>query len=402
MFCLKTAFLNIKRYKQKSMLVVLISMLVAFFAFIYINNIQSSQHELDTLPQSLPITARIENQNGTQLVGLEIGESMINAINDSGYVKDLYYSVQLAANFSNVPNEKDKAKEIYIRAVNDINAIPNNKDLNIQLNGSVNVDFLRGNDAKCIADDVWMQKKDLSVGDSIDINMYALEYDPGTNTFTLKALGKCSLLIVGSMSSGGYEDILCPSGWAKEKHTEAGVNFYMDSAVFTVRDSMNLNAFKAAMKKCYLMPVDRLAEAKVYGDALSVQDETFIKTAARLKSDIAVLYAFAPIVFIVIALVGYALSYLLMQARRAEVVLMRSLGTSRGKCVAIMFFEYASLGLLGALLGMGSSMILTGFSGAAPLFAILSFFASFVIGIIGAAFQISKRNAMSGFVKMEA
>jgi predicted lysophospholipase L1 biosynthesis ABC-type transport system permease subunit len=91
-----------------------------------------------------------------------------------------------------------------------------------------------------------------------------------------------------------------------------------------------------------------------------------------------------------------------MQSRRTEVVLMRSLGTSRAACVLVMLFEYASLGLLGALFGMLCAVIFAGFAGAAPLLAFLMFFASFVLGAAGAAFQISRRTAMSGLVKVEA
>lgn len=400
MFCLRTAFLNIRRHKQKSILVVLISLIIAFFAFIYVSGIQTNQQQLDALPKSIPVTARIENMDGSKVVGLEISDSLLDNVYNSGYVKDLYYSVQLAANFSDVPNESDKGKEIPVRAVNDINAIPNYKDSNIKLDDSTSIDFLRGKDALCIADDVWLQMKDLSVGDTININLYGLEYDPSSDTFSYMTIGPCSLLIAGSMtSSDSY--IICPAGWAREKCEAADVNFYPDSASFTVADPMNLDAFKAAMKKFYLMPVNPQAQAKVYGDALSVEDETFIKTATRLKSNLGVLYSFAAIVFLVIGIIGYAISYLLMQGRRAEVVIMRSLGTSRKECVLIMFYEYAALGLLGSLLGMLFPVIFTGFA-VWSFLAFLMFFAGFALGVICAALNISKLTAMSGFVKVEA
>lgn len=403
MFCLKTALLNIKRRKQKSMLVVLISLIIASFAFVYAGGIQTNEQELNSLPQAIPVTANITNLDGSQVAGLEIGESLLEKINNSGFVKNLYYSAQLEANFSSVPDEKDKPKKIFIRAVNDINAIPNYQNMNIELDGSLSLEYLRGNDARCIADDVWLQMNGLSVGDSIGINLYCLKFDPSDDTFTLVPLGTHSLLIAGSMSSSGEVsmNLLCPAGWAKEQHAAAGVNFSLDSAAFTVADPLHLNEFKAAMKELYLMPVDPRAMAKIFGSALIVYDETFIKTATRLQSHLATLYGFAAVVFAVIVLVGYALSYLFMQSRRIEVVLMRSLGTSRKECVLVMFFEYASLGFWGSLLGLLVSVIFTGFSGAGPLLAFLIFFASFVIGIAGSSYQLSKLTAMSGLVKAE-
>ncbi len=407
MFCLKTALLNIKRRKQKSILVVLISLIIASFAFVYMSGIQTNQQQLDNLPQVMPVTARVTNLDGSQIVGLEITDALLDNILSSGYAKDLYYTVQLAAEFQGAPDEKDKSKRGFsIRAVNDINAIPNYQDWNIRLDGQNSLDFLRGNDANCIADDVWLQRNDLSAGDSIEIFIYGLEYNPLRRTFSFLPVGTCSLLIAGSMSpagnSGMYMEILCPAGWARERFTEADVNFYPDSVVFTVADPLNLNAFKTAMKGFYLMSVDPTALGSDYGNSLSVHDEVFIKTATRLKSHLALLYGFAAVVFVIIASLGYALSYLFIQTRRTEVVLMRSLGASRKECVLVMFFEYAALGFIGSLLGMAGSVVFMGSAGAGPLLAFLMFFASFVLGIMAAAYQQSKWTAMSGLVKVEA
>ena len=406
MLYLKMALLNIMRRKQKSTLVVIISLIISFFLFVYVSAIQTNEQELSTLPEAIPVTAHVVNLNGTQVVGLEISSKILDAINNSGHIKDLYYSMQLAANFSNLPDEKEKYKEIRLQAVNDINAIPNYQDRDIQLGSSYSFDFLRGNDAMCIADDIWLQMNHLSFGDSIEIILYGLKYDPSNFTFTLVPLGTSSLQIVGSMSTAGseggaYMDLLCPVGWAKDKHKAAGVNVFCDSATFTVADPLNLDEFKAFMKEYYFSSVNPLNMANVYGSALSVHDETFIKTATRLKSHLETLYRFAAVVFFVIALVGYALSYLLMQSRRIEVVLMRSLGTSRKECVLIMFIEYAILGCLGSLFGLLVSVLCMGYSGAGPILAFLMFFVSFVLGIAGSAYQLSQWTAMSGLVKAE-
>ncbi len=404
MFCFNTALLNIKRHKQKSILVVLISLLVVFFVFIYAGGIVTNQSRYDNLPRELSVTARIENPNGSQVVGLIISEQTIGKIRNSGFAKDLYYSTRMAANFSSMPDEK--GAYIEIRGVNDIKAVPNYKDKNIKLKSTVDIGFLNGRDALCLAGDIFMQENDLAVGDTIAINLYGYLYDSSTETFIYVPLGSCSLLIVGSISSSSGEDlsamdILCPVEWARGKHQEAGASFYYDSARFTVSDSMNLNAFKAAMKKSYLLPVDPLSEHSVSGMALRVQDETFIKTVTRLKNSLTLLYAFAPVVFAVIALTGYAVSYLLMQSRRADIVIMRTLGTSRTACIAIMFLEFAALGLAGAVLGTCCSAIFTGFTDLRALPIALLFIASFMLGITGAAFKISRRTAMSGLVKVE-
>lgn len=400
MFCLKTAFVNIKRHKQKSVLVVLVCMLIVFFVFIYINSINTNEDQLRELPHSLPVDAQIQNLKGSQSVGLIIGGDMVENIERSGYVKGLYSSAQMVANFSSLDDE-DKVKEIFVKSINDINAVVNVKDRTVDLMDSVNLDFLSGSDAMCIADEDFLYDKDLSIGDTIDINLYGLSYDSKSNEFEHVPLGSCSLLIAGSISSGTGAHIICPNSWAKNMHIAANANFNLDSASFTVADPMDLNAFKAAMKACHLMSVNPLAEGKIYGGALSVRDEMFIKTITRLRDSLSMLYAFAPVIFAVITLIGYALSYLLMQTRRTDIMIMRSLGTSSAACMATMFLEYAALALIGALLGTVFSLIFTGFSSFSALLAALVFTVSFLLGISAASFQISTRNIMTGFVKAE-
>jgi ABC-type antimicrobial peptide transport system permease subunit len=196
-------------------------------------------------------------------------------------------------------------------------------------------------------------------------------------------------------------DILCPIGWAKDKHAEADVDFSLDSASFTVADPLNLDAFKAAMNHYNLHEVSSTAEFSVEGNSLSVEDETFIKTAGRVKNNLTVQYAFAPVIFLVIALIGYALAYLLMQGRRTDIAIMRSLGASRRVCVLIMFIEYAMLGLAGCLLGTACAAIWMK-PGWSTLLIALLFLASLILGVLAATFQISKGNTMMGLIKTES
>lgn len=386
------------------MLVAIVCMLIVFFIFIYVNSIKTNEEQLDSLPQSIPVEAQIQNVCGSQSAGLIIGSSMVENIEKSGYVKNLYCSAQMEANFSSLPDEKDHTKEIFVKSINDINAIPNIQEGAVKLKDGVDISFLHGSDAMCIADENFLYDKDLSIGDSIDINLYGLSYDPSKYVYELIPLGPSSLLIVGSISSGendSYSQLICPNGWAKNMHAAAGADFKLDSASFTVADPMDLNAFKAAMKKCHLESVNPLAQNNIYGSALYVKDEVFIKTASRLRDSVSMLYAFAPVIFAVIALIGYALSYLLMQNRRQDVAVMRSLGTSRFKCMVVMFIEYAALGAVGALLGAACFSVSIGFIGFAPLLIALLFFSTFLVGIIAAAFQISRYNTMSGLIKVE-
>jgi hypothetical protein len=407
MFCLRHAILNIGRHKQKSILVVLICALIVFFVYMYIDNIRENREQLTAISQAIPVTAQIRNLDGSQETGLAIKEELIDQIEDSGYVKDLFYTAQMAANFSSIPDEENQLKAIAVRAVNDAKAIPYYEKRKIQMTDTADADFLHGSDALCLANEPFLQAYGLSVGDTAELNLYAMNFDILYPTFSYVSLGQCSLRIVGIISSdlagdSTQMDLVCPVGWARERYREADMRFDLDSVSFTVADPLKLNECKAAMKEIGLLSVSPTSDFSLRGNALSVRDEVFIKSGGRIKSNLNVLNAFAPVIFIVIALTGYAVSYLLMQSRRADIAVMRSLGASRKMCMTVMFLEYAALGLTGFLLGIMCSVAWTGSAGIGPLLIALLFFVSFLLGIVGAAYQISRRNTMSGLVKVEA
>ncbi len=406
MFSLRTAILNISRRKSKSMLVILTGMVIVTFVFYYMNNIEINRKELLSLPQALPVSAQIENLSGTRIVGLEIQSEMVDQIAGSGYVKDLFYTARLAANFTSVPNETEKYKQISIMGANDAQALPGLKDGQTQFLDGYNLGFLHSQEAVCLADTNFLNQNNCSLGDTVDLVLYCLKANTDGTQFTFVPLGKASLRIVGEMDPAAMKDygginLLCPTSWVKAQDTQAGQDFTLDSAGFTVSDPLKLDAFKAAMKKLYLLPVNRMTQPSIKGCALSVKDETFIATAGRVKNTLSLLYFFAFVILFVIALIGYAVAYLLMQGRRADIAVMRSLGNSRKDCVQIMLLEYGTLGLAGCLLGVLCAAILIGLNASALWIAPL-FLLSLMLGVLAAVLQISKLNTMTGLVKMES
>lgn len=406
MFCFRMAFRNINRHKRKGLLIVLICVLVVFFVSGYIDSIDKSERQLANLPNAVTVPARICNTTGTQVAGLVIGEKTVAGIEDSGLVKDLVYTAPLAANPADMPDEANQYKEINICCVNNVKAIPAYNDRTITMRDGIDESVLQGEDPVCIADEIYMQNNGLSVGDTMTLAVYTLKYMSETSAFRFMPLGTQDIRIVGSMTSAATDreleiNLICPVKWSKMLHQKGNERFYLDAVSFNVADPLNLNVFKAAMDDLYLMSAIPTAKETPHGSALSVRDQTFISTANSVKNNIKTLYAFAPIVFIVIALVGYVISYLMMQSRRTDIVVMRSLGTSRAACVIIMLIEFAILGIVGSLLGIAISALLIGFAGInTPLVSML-FFLSFLFGIVVAAVQIGRRNLMTGLNKTE-
>ena len=403
MFCFRMAFLNIKRRRRKSALIVLICILIVFFVSGYIDSIDKSERQLADLPRAVPVSARISSTDGSKVAGLVISPTTVDKIEASGLVKDLLYTAPLAANLAQMPDEQ---KDITICCVNKAQAIPGYFDRTITMLSGYEQSVLQGQDAVCVADEDFLENHGLSVGDTVQLAVYALKYNSDNWAFSFEPLGVQDILIAGSMTFAATArdtdiNLVCPVGWSRELNNKADERFFLDSVFFNVADPLALNEFKAAMNKFYLISVVPTADYSLSGSVLSVRDETFITTASSLMNNISTLYTFAPIVFLLIALVGYVISYLMMQSRRSDIAVMRYTGTSRRACVAVMLIEFTVLGLLGSLFGLGISALILGFADISTALIAMLFFLSFIFGIIVAAVQISGVNLMTGFKKTE-
>ncbi len=386
-------------------MIVAICILIVFFVCVYVNNIETSEKQLAELPNAIPVTANISDLIGSKIVGLEINEGWLLKTRDSAYVKDMLYTARIVANFASMPDEKEAYKEIEIAAVSEARAISNIKDKKLEFMDGADESLLTRNEAVCLATEDFLLQNSLEIGDTIELALYTRVYDSYSTAFHPEPLGTSSVRIVGRITSEVYSTmdsaLICPLGWARDLHVKTSRDMHYDSAAFTVADPLNLNAFKEEMDKIGWMSAIPTAKESPKGESVRVRDETFIKTAENLKNNLSGLYTFLPIIFAVVALAGYAISYLLMQSRRRDIVLMRSLGFGRMACIVIMLIEFAALSLAGSLLGLEVSALLIGFaSTGTPLLAML-FFVSLLIGIAVASVQLSGVNLMTGLSKTE-
>ena len=135
-------------------------------------------------------------------------------------------------------------------------------------------------------------------------------------------------------------DILVPFGAVRESHHRQGIRFVAHSACFTVGISW----------------LWRL----LWGDTLNVNDSVFISTASRLRQLIGTALAFYPVLLVLIVCAGYLVALLLLQSRRKEMALLRSIGIGRARCFFLFFREQFLLTLSGVLAGSLIAVLLHG------------------------------------------
>jgi len=372
-------------------------------------NIYANQKQLSRLPEVIPVSARVCNYAGSQTVGLLIDEAIIWKIKASDFVKDLRYTSLLAANFApEMPEQEDGYKVITITGLNDISAFPVLSADDIQFEGGFSTDFLQGHEANVIAQEHFLEDNMISFGDIITLSVYSFDFGKIPNTTNYRKIANVEVKVVGRFtpsaqaSSTLMPSIICPMGWVEDIHTTYSIPFYADSAVFVVNDPLHLNDFKSAMKEYGLILVNPQANTlAISGEALLVNDKAFIQSAGSLKKNLTLMHTFLPLILIIVILVGYIASYLLIQSRRNEFAIMRSLGTSRKNCEAMLSVENLILALFGCLIGTLFAVFITSLGVLEGFTISIVFVISYMSGSFFAVHRLGKFSVMEVLTKAE-
>lgn len=357
MFLVKNMARSIRRGRYKSVLSVLICAAITLLLCLYVGNLESSRQMLRDLPKALPVTATVSNLSGSMDAGLQISEERLDGILQSEYVEHPVVSVRLMAGFGEF-DIKDWAKNLtmYGGGINDVDAVEGMDEEDISFMENASLDFLQSNGRECLIQRDILEEKGLKVGDTVTLTTYYYWYwDYGELRSSPLDVGEYT--IVGTMQNAETylgvlpANILLPFQTVRESYARAEIPFYADSCKFTVKNPLELNAFKEQMGELRFLPVSATAEYSFDGNALTVRDDTFIRSAERTKESVSMLEGFLPFVFLVVLFAGYLTAYLFTQNRRAEYALMRSVGVGRGKSYAVFFGEYLILSLGGSLAG---------------------------------------------------
>lgn len=137
-------------------------------------------------------------------------------------------------------------------------------------------------------------------------------------------------------------------------HKQAGNpyawNFGLNAIYFTVRDNQQLDQIKAAITESGLRS-NKLVRVRI-------DDRILKETVGPIKSNLAQLEGSYLFFFVMIAAIGFLLSFLLARGRKPEYAVMRMLGESRLQITLKALLEQFVLCLGGVLLGAAAVMLL--------------------------------------------
>lgn len=332
------------RSRGRSVLVLCIAALLAACMAFYVGNIGVNKAALQSLSDSVPVTVRITSRNGAKTAGLNIEAKPFDHLTEAG-VHDVRCTAVAAGAFS----PEVRAQEMFlggdtiVRAGNSLEALELSAD-NLHFADGQSAAFLSGDSAQCVIGEDYAERTGLHPGDTLSLEIYTVRQSMNGTIYQM--IGDAALEIIGTHSAPGGADVILPVNFLRTEAETAGVSFLYDSCSALVDDSTDLKGFKAEMQK-YFMDINPSAEDPNAGDALSVEDELFVKTASRLRQNIALFQSMlVPFFALIIGLVVLT-TFLTMRSTRRDMAIARSLGVSKWRCAAPNFISTVLLDMLG-------------------------------------------------------
>lgn len=332
------------RSRGRSVLVLCIAALLAACMAFYVGNIGVNKAALQSLSDSVPVTVRITSRNGAKTAGLNIEAKPFDHLTEAG-VHDVRCTAVAAGAFS----PEVRAQEMFlggdtiVRAGNSLEALELSAD-NLHFADGQSAAFLSGDSAQCVIGEDYAERTGLHPGDTLSLEIYTVRQSMNGTIYQM--IGDAALEIIGTHSAPGGADVILPVNFLRTEAETAGVSFLYDSCSVLVDDSTHLKDFKAEMQK-YFMDINPSAEDPNAGDALSVEDELFVKTASRLRQNIALFQSMlVPFFALIIGLVVLT-TFLTMRSTRRDMAIARSLGVSKWRCAAPNFISIVLLDMLG-------------------------------------------------------
>lgn len=352
-------FCSIKRRKTQNLVTVGISVMLVLLLNLYFGSIRSYQTQLADLSENVPIFCQITNLNGTMGNELFISEQIVEALEQSAYVKDLsYMTVVMAGEGDFKEMEYSKYLNLYVVGANDVEAVGEMTADMFSLDEQSLDELLASDRMECIVNEEVLKKRGWKIGDRITLKCYY--YDPASEfqKIQLHSMGgTVEVTIVGTMketegkTNAIQTDIIIPGRASRNLFAQFGLKFFADTVTFHVNNPLDLNRFKEEMQDIGLMEIVPEAESSYTGYALVVRDADFIASATHLRHSTELMQSFLPVVCILVLLIGYVVSYLAGNSRREEFTLMRLQGAKKLPAAFLFLAEQMILVLIGNVAG---------------------------------------------------
>ena len=444
---LRFAVLSARRGGWRSLVVPAAALVLSLFLGLLAATAEGWSRQTDALYESSTLTGQAVSTNGRWNTGLVVSADAARTLWKSGMLSDLSASLgwhywradeipRFAENsFGQERRQAWIASQPQVVALNSLTAAPaymNSQSPAVTwldgwdesfLSDSAYQPFyhalrpgnggLYGDEAQtypCIVGADYAAQRDLTPGD-----MFLVWLSWSTMNRTMESA--VTLRIVGTVNQTGMaEDIYMPFGfWGDpawldgeedvltpgerpdlrftdrvqmEKYFYGTTNY--GTCTFTLRSAYDLEPFRQYLAQ---QGFSQVRTAGANRTTLLLLDQSFTETVSALGRYITFSRILFPALFAMVGLLGFLISWLMVNGRRMEFAILRGLGASRKRVFASFFLEQALLCLIGCVLGCGGLLFLSG--GAVKWLAVLAFLLCYLIGCALSVRAVGRTNLMA-------
>lgn len=450
---LRFAMLSARRGGWRSLVVPAAALVLSLFLGLLTATAEGWSRQTDALYESSTLTGQAVSTNGRWNTGLVVPADAARTLWKSGMLSDLSASLgwhywradeipRFAENsFGQERRQAWIASQPQVVALNSLTAAP--AYMNSQPPA---VTWLDGWDESFLSDRTWQPfyhalrpgtgglygdkaqtypcivgadyavQRDLSLGDTCSVWL-------SWSTMNRTMESAVTLRIVGTVNQTGMaEDIYVPFGfWGDpawldgqedvlapgerpdflftdrvqmEKYFYGTTNY--GTCAFTLRSAYDLEPFRQYLAQ---QGFSQVRAAGANRTTLLLLDQSFTETVSALGRYITFSRILFPALFAMVGLLGFLISWLMVNGRRMEFAIMRGLGASRRRVFASFFLEQALLCLTGCVIGCGGLLFLSG--GAVKWLAVLAFLLCYLIGCALSVRAVGRTNLMALLAERE-
>ncbi len=190
------------------------------------------------------------------------------------------------------------------------------------------------------------------------------------------------------LAPGERPDFLFTDREQMEKYFYGTTNY--GTCTFTLRSAYDLEPFRQYLAQQDFSQVRAAGKNRT---TLLLLDQSFTETVSALGRYITFSRILFPALFLMVGLMGFLISWLMINGRRMEFDIMRGLGASQKQVFASFFLEQALLCLTGCLIGCAGLLFLSG--GAVKWLAVLAFLLCYLIGCALSVQAVGRTNLMA-------
>ena len=351
------AWLSARRGGWRSVVVPVVALVLSGFLGFLMVTAQGWESQRRSLYDNTTITGQFTSANGRQYTDLHLSDPF--QISESGMVSDIqvyrsyhyWLSKDMPQFADNVYGQDRRAGWIEMQEdMIFLNGFAVAPDF-IYSEKSPEITWLEGWDegfltepsnytngmegiTPCVASTRWMKEKGVELGDQISV-------------YTELA-GDIPVCIVGSFTPWGAADNL----YAPLSCLQTDIADYLGCR-FTLKSAYDLDDFRE-----YLAQEEYSVPGDLNGNRIVVMlnDSTFTQTVEALGRYITLSQILFPVLFLLMGVMGFVVSWLMVNGRRMEFAIMRGLGASKKRVFGSFFLEQMGLCLMGCIL---SGVVLT-------------------------------------------